>query len=340
MATRVCLLFLLFGPCASMAVDDDCAAAAEASSVLLLQTSAGLQRHGAVQPAEMLDMQSSPSERLDAAWPLIWLHVPKTGSSFLNTLVRLPDVCPEGAELLGDQSFVEFDTNEDLQFMGNTTCPGLTGSIGGHVQVGLTFDGGDYDGHGVTMLRQPEQRVISGFLHLPSVMERANAIHGLAPFRGWHPVDGCTTRMLVDEVPDNFGRSDAATACWGRIDSSQVEQPRALSVADVEEAQARLRRFAFVGIQEEWHLSICLIHAMFGGECSAVEFENTRQGQQAESVFAAPEPYDTSVLDGWVDESDRAVYGTGLEIFHALCSAHGVTMDSCLPCFRSAGLAS
>lgn len=337
MATRVCLLFLLFGPCASTAVDDDCAAAAEASSVLLLQTSAGLQRHGAVQPAEMLDMQSSRSERLDAAWPLIWLHVPKTGSSFLNTLVRLPDVCPEAAELLGDQSFAEFDTNDDLQFMGNTTCPGLTGSIGGHVQLGLTFDGGDYDGHGVTMLRQPEQRVISGMRHLSSMFFRDGTIR---PLHGWHPVDGCTTRMLVDEVPDNFGRSDAATACWGRHDSFQVEQPRALSVADVEEAQARLRRFAFVGIQEEWHLSICLIHAMFGGECSAVEFQNTRPGQQAEDMFAAPEPYDTSVLDGWVDESDRAVYDTGLEIFHALCSAHGVTMDSCLPCFRSAGLES
>ena len=36
--------------------------------------------------------------------------------------------------------------------------------------------------------------------------------------------------------------------------------------------------FAFVGLTEEWDLSVCLFHRMFGGECHVREFLDVRPG--------------------------------------------------------------
>lgn len=48
---------------------------------------------------------------------------------------------------------------------------------------------------------------------------------------------------------------------------------------DIALALERLSRgFMFVGLTEEFDLSVCLFHAMFGGECLPVEFENMRPG--------------------------------------------------------------
>ena len=40
-----------------------------------------------------------------------------------------------------------------------------------------------------------------------------------------------------------------------------------------QEAAKRVHEgFAFVGIAEEWDLSVCLFHEMFGGDCHAWDF--------------------------------------------------------------------
>ena len=45
-------------------------------------------------------------------------------------------------------------------------------------------------------------------------------------------------------------------------------------------ARTRVRQMAFVGMTEAWDLSVCLFHAMFGGECLAVEFNNSRPSSE------------------------------------------------------------
>jgi hypothetical protein len=39
----------------------------------------------------------------------------------------------------------------------------------------------------------------------------------------------------------------------------------------------RLDGFSFVGLEEEWPLSVCLFHVINGGECFGVEDQVTRQ---------------------------------------------------------------
>merc|ERR1740130_1700859 len=69
--------------------------------------------------------------------------------------------------------------------------------------------------------------------------------------------------------------------------------------------------FAFVGLTEEWALSVCLFHAMFGGDCHEREFLNVRPGVK----HADHENYDASVLEGWVDPYDGALYAHTAKTF-------------------------
>ncbi|CAK8992389.1 unnamed protein product [Durusdinium trenchii] len=77
-------------------------------------------------------------------------------------------------------------------------------------------------------------------------------------------------------------------------------------------AVKRLREgFAFVGLTEEWDLSICLFHTMFGGPCHSSEFHNARKSHHLKNADGS---YDTSVLQGYQDEIDGLVYAEGLRM--------------------------
>ena len=101
-------------------------------------------------------------------------------------------------------------------------------------------------------------------------------------------------------------------------------------------ALERLREgFAFVGLQEEWSLSICLFHAKFGGPCRSVEFLDTRPYSPRANVTST---YDTAILNGWVNEMDRSVYAEAVKIFNTDLEKFGVSHESCRACYEEAGL--
>merc|ERR1719221_1611184 len=79
-----------------------------------------------------------------------------------------------------------------------------------------------------------------------------------------------------------------------------------LTREDVELAKTRLEKFAFVGLTDEWDLSICLWRAMFGGLCYGADFANTRPGPDSKTVAGGV--YDTSALRGFVDDFDGELF--------------------------------
>jgi len=300
--------------------------------------------------------------RLRAAIPLAWTHVPKCGSTFANSLVRLPGVCPgfpwpdmanPPGLSFGDGEFVlPIDWPERCPGLKQlaTTFPPLV--FGDHCNVGSSFDD-VYDNHGVIMLRQPEQRLISAY----NFLQKKNDSHWLKLSKGWNVTEfaretaGCAVRMLTKEPLSLSNRwhkgcrrssRNVYSGCHnGWYDCMGVDvqagtiihQPGLrISSADVNEARARLRAYAFVGITEEWSLSICLLHAMFGGECNPIEFSNVNMARSS-----ASDMYDTSVLQGFTDEYDGALYREALSIFTANLRLYGVSKQSCKSCFDSAG---
>ena len=98
----------------------------------------------------------------------------------------------------------------------------------------------------------------------------------------------------------------------------------------VEMAQAlhRLRTgFIFIGITEQWDLSICLFHAKYGGKCNAYETLNTRPGRYLDD--AHPSYYDTDELNGFVDIFDRQLYMEALAIFERDVEQFGLSHEYC-----------
>jgi len=82
--------------------------------------------------------------------------------------------------------------------------------------------------------------------------------------------------------------------------------------------------FAFVGITEQWALSVCLFRVMFGGQCVASDFANIRPGKN----YSTSE-YDTSELYGWVDVVDGPLYAESALMFESTRSVYGVDSSSC-----------
>ena len=105
--------------------------------------------------------------------------------------------------------------------------------------------------------------------------------------------------------------------------------------ADGVQAARRVREgFAFVGITEEWDLSICLFHKMFGGLCVFSEFQDIRPTFPGKS---ANTDYNTSELMAWHDDIDEIVYEAALEVFHKNLVLYNVSHETCQECYRNAG---
>ena len=72
---------------------------------------------------------------------------------------------------------------------------------------------------------------------------------------------------------------------------------------DLPLALRRLHGFAFVGLTEEWTLSICLAHRILGGRCRRNELTNIRPSEYGDdtarvlSNFTYEDAYDSTVYD-------------------------------------------
>jgi len=272
-----------------------------------------------------------PTALLQSSRPLAWLHVPKTGTSFVNTLIHTVGLCPgiPSGTVVNRTAFCQkcSDYNIGLLYYfsqaypSDTACRGSFSTGGGyligdhHGMEGGLYDA-TYSGHGVTMMRQPEQRMISSYDHWQSEpAERDETPTNLSAREYAARSQGCAVRMLT--------RQKAFTH-----DCTTDTPP---TPAEVATAKERLSGFVFVGITSHWDLSVCLFRAMFGGLCYGSDFSNVRARPGEEAPL-----HDVSRLDGWVDQADGELYEHALGIFAASLLRHGVSQDSCQPCFEHA----
>lgn len=201
------------------------------------------------------------------------------------------------------------------------------GNIGSHSEITAS----EYErmaGKFVGMFRAPQQRTTSSYLWFrssfpaevrPDASEYARRVQGTA------------TKMLA-------GQADGM-ACSSAFGSSRraPRQPDGDAcdrsvVPNVSEAVLRLRRgFAFVGLTEHWALSVCLLHAIYGGECLPVEFENARPGGTRAADFwsrkllAETEAAVASVGDPY----DEAVYAEARRRFWRDVRSHELSAKRC-----------
>lgn len=123
----------------------------------------------------------------------------------------------------------------------------------------------------VTMVRAPRQRLLSAFgegahdcsVHVSKVFPMRTVWRGackVATYARALGVEGCTTNMVTGCA---YPHVEEAGHCSSRE-------------AVLGAAERRLERFGFVGLLEEWELSVRLLLAIYGGEAHASELGNSR----------------------------------------------------------------
>lgn len=281
----------------------------------------------AVRESNVMDPLSQ-SLRLNLVSPISWVHVPKCGTSFINTLFRHRGICPNFDDHylisraktgLPDEVQAALDSNRGLAAVDLSAfyaehykdlpqwCPGLDSQVQGFGHKGVEGNWPRLAGHSAIMVRQPQQRIISAYNHGRHLCPWCNKSTTLAEYAA--VARGCTTRMLTR-------------------DGSPCVNSSLPTAAESELAVQRLRSgFAFVGLTEEWNLSMCLFHARFGGECTALELLNTRPGKHRDAEH--PDFYDIEELQGIEDPYDSLLYAEAKEIFWQDVNRFGLTVEKC-----------
>ena len=244
---------------------------------------------------------------LGPGYTLRWLHVPKCGTSLATAVYRA--ACP----LLPARAAI----------------PRPTSPYPGHVQ--------DYYAQCF-----PEE-ISQCFLH-PADTLRPSPTH--VPIGAFAPARHAYATMLRDPWQRLLSAwrwkaqffdppcTELSVACAHRnrgiyvnmINGNWTREPRSPPVKypdqnDVERATSRLEAFAFVGLVEKWVESICLFHAVFGGEVTKGELFNTRPGALTRTkapgvgLWAKPAEYDTPMVPGLEDSADNRLYASAQALF-------------------------
>eukprot|EP00406_Dinophysis_acuminata_P045478 CAMPEP_0179315256 /NCGR_PEP_ID=MMETSP0797-20121207/54952_1 /TAXON_ID=47934 /ORGANISM="Dinophysis acuminata, Strain DAEP01" /LENGTH=236 /DNA_ID=CAMNT_0021025743 /DNA_START=67 /DNA_END=774 /DNA_ORIENTATION=- len=195
-------------------------------------------------------------------------------------------------------------------------CPGSLAKWGNHVGVGDSFEE-EYRGHGVIMMRQPEERLISSYNHFYHGWQWdlwGRAPSGVVEYA--RAMSGCVTQMLT---------GTGKHLCGGNASSAANEDTVRL-------AKQRLRGLVFVGLTEEWELSACLWRAKFGGRCLKSDLENIRPSVPTPDI----PPFDPATvpdLGGYRDPHDGDVYREAASIFREELQLYGLNRTICRQCY-------
>lgn len=240
---------------------------------------------------------------------LRWLHLPKSGSTFQNTVFHYacPGLPPRAGygpratpfklkALYGKARTLDrerCDRDVDMTLPGHP--PAVAAALG----------------RTVAMFRSPKQRIISAYRngrHCDGFQDEDKDANWkrltVAEYATHRGIPGCVTRML------------SGGKC------ARARHVRTAYSADA--AVAAVARLAFVGILERWRDSICLFHAMHGGAPRDIEFglAHSTRTDGSGALHGRPAPYDEAPLGGAVDADDEAVYAAALEAFDAEMRAH------------------
>lgn len=264
-----------------------------------------------------------PSVLLDH---IFWLHVPKCGGSLTHTIFSY--ACP-GRKL---------DVDGQGTHHPRSTCGGNISSLQaflthGNYHVPLpwlnAFRVSQAVGNVVGMFRQPSQRLLSAFYHMrekpwcchvdwglgaaESPRRLAlGALRNASDFASAAGMLGCQTKML------------AGRHCCDLQPLSRAEITRVSAFV--------LRGMAFVGLLEEWRMSICLFHARFGGPLRVAELSNVRPTHTGRALGGR---YDESQLGAVRDSADEQVYAAATARLWGDVRASQTLVDGCMEATKS-----
>lgn len=250
---------------------------------------------------------------------VLWLHIPKTGTSFANTLLQWG--CPNPSIRVFVLPKKERPPHLQLPFnhtiswewlsltsTGRTwlrqNCRGRLAMSRTHVNV-TRHSAYTFNMHRamklsevhftVALFRLPRQRAYSNYLHLTyrynetSLQNRINI-------------------PLIEFARKPQYMSQQAKLLLGR----HYRHRETVSLHDAHRAaDLVVNLLPYVGLTEEFFLSVRLFHAVFGGMPSPEQFENIRPSIMRNSISLNKKPffrYDEAEFGTWRDVADEIIY--------------------------------
>ena len=257
-----------------------------------------------------------------------WLHIPKSGTAFANTIFRHGCDVPDGYNV-PEGKHVELEFAR--KFPPERCARMMDATPNTHNPLGMREIGAL--SAFVTMMRAPGARACSaavdrgGHCSLDCNPENPGCT---APVRGGSfdiqmatanltkPPGGLIARptecwKLLQQDIRTYATDAAVQGCstkmlLGLPCNANVTLPKELALL----AASRLETFAFVGLVEEWDLSVCLFHRIFGG--SPARAENAIFGSNPLSKSRC-NPNTVAVLR---DPADELVYAAAQNHFWRL----------------------
>mmetsp|Transcript_107100 Transcript_107100/g.190298 ORF Transcript_107100/g.190298 Transcript_107100/m.190298 type:complete len:358 (-) Transcript_107100:54-1127(-) len=255
-----------------------------------------------------------------------WLHVPKTGTTFGNTVWHYgcPSL-PDDVSLSNYSSNYERKMNKDYPISDCSLL--LDHSPGTHKPIG---DEEWKDDTFVTLLRKPASRICSAYNYGKQCIVDCNPENDKSCFQvrmldnAWYWLlrrgETCTFMHASADLLE-YGSQIDTTSCTAKMVLGQsCNAPETLSDEQIQLALNRIQKFAFVGLQEEWKLSVCLFHRIFGGPSAdqatkliALETESLRETDSRASGNANCS--DQRLLDELTDTADSQLYALAETMF-------------------------
>lgn len=259
-----------------------------------------------------------PAELLERMY---WIHFPKAGTSFANTILHY--CCPGLAGDTAIPSFSSLSETQKLIYTGSLVELFLVEqNIGSDGKLSLSSEKCRRDSYrsdrqitshfpvasnsanlsgAVAMFRNPITRILSAFHHNlhsfrmgpGSNRKMRNKVKSVEDFANWPGISGCQTKMMLGQF------------CGKSFTKHVPDVPQ----EKIKEAVEKVKKFSFVGLTEYWNLSICLFHAQFGGEISSTEFENSRMGVYTHTQSSTDDIKDVK------DSVDEVIYKEALRVF-------------------------
>lgn len=277
------------------------------------------------------DLTGAPAAPADdgEARKIAWFHPPKTATSFGATIMHYANASlpkSEGARFLSDWQRFFRKFPQDVWFRDVLWKPAYD-----HAKVTAAVYN-EFRGHFVGLFRQPEQRLLSAFYEKglgkgdPVLYAKRSAGVVVKELAGQEDGErwACWPGLPAPEIR----KRDIVSRCGGRqaLVGETPDEP------DVGTALARLREgFKFVGLMEQYDLSVCLFHAMFGGECLTVEFANMRPsaGPPTKAPGYTTRMHDVAPLGGYTDPFDGPLYDLAARRFWQLVGLFNVSRSAC-----------
>ncbi|EGD77314.1 hypothetical protein PTSG_08409 [Salpingoeca rosetta] len=284
------------------------------------------QRGGGVDECPLVPGHTRPPPQL--LKHIRWLHAPKTGTSFGTCLIHY--ACP----LLPGSIYPHKFTLEEAQNSSSGASPSELMRFFLERYKTKEYCPGDVHlrkmwGHKTLKETEIKQGGIVGMFRDPRIRDYSEyRVHGhIGTSR--HPRNistyvsmyrGCQTKMLLCK-PCNRPKDPE----FWFYNTTKQELETAIRLL-------RSEKISFVGLTDYWRESICLFHAMFGGNITEHEFTNTRPGvsNTAEDIHATMNHPGLEHISAADDPADWEIFKVAKEIFVTRLVQYGIEVPASL----------